>query len=97
MVLLLAHRFGEFEKFVYEFLIGSSNGGRSSGEGLRLKLQTPLFVADALMEAAGRQLEAERQLAQGELNSLRMVRQQVGKFEVRLCIVWALLSVVCTQ
>ncbi len=38
-----------------DFLVG----GASAGESLRLKLQTPLFVSDALLEAARQQLEAE--------------------------------------
>lgn len=33
--------------------------GAGGGEGVRLKLQTPLFVADALLGAAGRQLETD--------------------------------------
>lgn len=45
---------------MFEFLCG----GRSSGEAVRLKLQTPLFVADALLEAAGKLLEAELQTAE---------------------------------
>ncbi len=39
-------------------------GGASAGESLRLKLQTPLFVSDALLEAARQQLEAERSTAE---------------------------------
>eukprot|EP00955_Chlamydomonas_euryale_P071257 361009-Chlamydomonas_euryale.AAC.2 len=46
-----ASGFGAFESFVYEFLIGR---GEQAGEGVRLKLQTPLYVADALMGACGR-------------------------------------------
>ena len=38
-----------------DFLVG----GASAGESLRLKLQTPLFVSDALLEAARTQLAAE--------------------------------------
>ena len=34
-----------------------------AGEGVRLKLQTPLFVADALMGAAGQRLAAEVEAA----------------------------------
>jgi len=48
-------RFGELEAFMVDFLVG----GASAGESLRLKLQTPLFVSDALLEAARQQLEAE--------------------------------------
>ena len=55
-----ASRFGELERFVADFL----TGGPAAGESLRLKLQTPLFVADALLDAAGQQLAAERATAQ---------------------------------
>lgn len=36
----------------------------AAGEGVRLKLQTPLFVADALIGAAGRHLATELSTAQ---------------------------------
>jgi hypothetical protein len=50
-----ASRFGELERFMVDFLVG----GGAAGESLRLKLQTPLFVADALLEAARQQLASE--------------------------------------
>lgn len=34
-------------------------GGARAGERVRLKLETPLFVADALLAAAGLQLQNE--------------------------------------
>jgi hypothetical protein len=55
---------------------------RSGGEGLRLKLQTPLFVADALMEAARVRLQGEIAAAQGELGALDAVKRQLAKFQV---------------
>jgi hypothetical protein len=48
-------RFAQLEGFMADFLAG----GPGAGESLRLKLQTPLFVADALLDAARRQLAAE--------------------------------------
>jgi hypothetical protein len=45
-------RFGQLESFILEFLVG----GASVGESVRLKLQTPLYVADALLEASSQQL-----------------------------------------
>jgi hypothetical protein len=79
-------RFGEFEKFIYDFLVGtagsSSGSMRSGGEGLRLKLQTPLFVADALMEAARVRVQGEIAAAQGELAALEAVKRQLAKFQV---------------
>ena len=56
-----ASRFGQLEDFIFDFLVG---GGRTAAEALRLKLQTPLFVADALLAAAGQQLAAELATAQ---------------------------------
>ena len=53
-------RFGELEAFMVDFLVG----GASAGESLRLKLQTPLFVSDALLEAARQQLAAELSAAE---------------------------------
>ena len=54
-----ASNFGQLERFIYDFLVG----GASAGESVRLKLQTPLFVADALLAAAQKQLEQELQVA----------------------------------
>ena len=48
-------RFGELEAFILEFLMG----GARAGERVRLKLETPLFVTDALLDAARQQLENE--------------------------------------
>lgn len=53
-------RFGELERFMVDFLVG----GGAAGESLRLKLQTPLFVADALLEAARQQLSSELSTAE---------------------------------
>lgn len=53
-------RFGDLERFMVDFLVG----GVAAGESLRLKLQTPLFVADALLEAARQQLSSELSTAQ---------------------------------
>ena len=52
-------RFGPLENYILDFLIG----GASAGESVRLKLQTPLFVADALLDAGRQQLEADLQAA----------------------------------
>jgi hypothetical protein len=77
------HRFGDFEKYIYDFLVGSG-GGLGAGEGLRLKLQTPLNIADALMGAAARVLEGQVAQAEAELAALQAVRVQLKRFEVRL-------------
>lgn len=54
-----ASHYGNLEQFIYDYLVG----GASAGESVRLKLQTPLFVADALLQAAQRQLVEELQTA----------------------------------
>ena len=54
-----ASHYGNLEQFIYDYLVG----GASAGETVRLKLQTPLFVADALLQAAQRQLVEELQTA----------------------------------
>lgn len=53
-------RFGELEKFILDFLVG----GASAGESVRLKLQSPLYVTDALLEAASQQLAGDLTAAQ---------------------------------
>ena len=58
-------RFGPLENYILDFLIG----GASAGESVRLKLQTPLFVADALLDAGRQQLDDDLQAAQ-EVHSL---------------------------
>ena len=53
-------RFGELEKFILDYLVG----GSSAGESVRLKLQSPLYVTDALLEAAAQQLSEDLEVAQ---------------------------------
>ncbi|GMH39991.1 hypothetical protein BSKO_07895 [Bryopsis sp. KO-2023] len=75
-------RFQELEEFIFGFFSGES--GAFSGESVRLKLQTPLFVADALMDACGRQLENELASAEKDLAAVRAVRRQLEKFRVEM-------------
>ena len=49
-----ASRFAALESFIFDFLSGSAGG-----EGVRLKLQTPLNISEALLEAARQQLQDE--------------------------------------
>ena len=44
--------FSLLEGFIADYLAG----GASAGEGVRLKLQTPLFVSEALLDTAQKQL-----------------------------------------
>ncbi|KAF5829049.1 hypothetical protein DUNSADRAFT_16642 [Dunaliella salina] len=83
--------FAAFERLIYNFLVGTSSQHQGSaqdpvlsgtGEGVRLKLQTPLFVADALIGAAGQRLQAELSAVKAELAAVRMVSQQLARFRV---------------
>lgn len=65
-----------------EAAAAGAGGSLHGGEGLRLKLQTPLYVADALMEAARARLDAQTAAAKRELASLESVRQQLTRFKV---------------
>ncbi|CAL8469427.1 g8968 [Coccomyxa elongata] len=69
-------RFGDLERFMVDFLVG----GAAAGESLRLKLQTPLFVADALLEAARQQLSSELSTAQQEAEAVASVHAQLAAF-----------------
>ncbi|EIE21598.1 hypothetical protein COCSUDRAFT_30102 [Coccomyxa subellipsoidea C-169] len=69
-------RFGELERFMVDFLVG----GGAAGESLRLKLQTPLFVADALLEAARQQLSSELSTAEQEAEAVASVQGQLRAF-----------------
>ena len=53
---------------------------RPLSESLRLKLQTPLFVADALIGAARTQIEAELSVLRRDEESVRMVASQLEAF-----------------
>jgi hypothetical protein len=46
--------FGALEEFLVQFFMGCGGNSPVDGEGIRLKLQTPVYVADALLEAAGK-------------------------------------------
>ena len=66
-------RFSALEGFISAYLAG----GASAGEGVRLKLQTPLFVSEALLDTAQKQLsdllttaeEVSRSIAQACLQA----------------------------
>ncbi|KAG1680578.1 hypothetical protein FOA52_015025 [Chlamydomonas sp. UWO 241] len=70
--------FGALESFVYDFLVGR---GGNAGEGVRLKLQTPLYVADALMGACGRALQSDLDAARAELRAVKLVEEQLATFK----------------
>ena len=56
-------------------------GAPGAGESVRLKLRTPLFVAEALLEAARVSLEAEAEVARADAASVGLVRSQIATFK----------------
>jgi len=74
-----ASRFEGLEGYVRDFLLGT--GVEGAGESVRLKLKTPLFVAEALLEAAVTALEAEAEVARADASSIGLVRSQLGNFK----------------
>lgn len=73
-------KFAKLESFISEFFM-ASNGGAASAESVRLKLQTPLYVADALLDASRRQLMNERIAAENDVAASREVAIQLTQFE----------------
>ena len=67
------------EAFVAEFFSGT--GGAASAESVRLKFQTPLYVADALLDASRRQLKNERFAAEKDVAAAQAVSIQLSQFE----------------
>eukprot|EP00803_Ostreobium_quekettii_P011469 evm.model.scf_3258.1 EVM.evm.TU.scf_3258.1 scf_3258:5409-10103(-) len=70
--------FPKLEDFITEFFTGES--GAASTESVRLKLQTPVFVADALLDACRQQLENERAEAENDLKAVSAVRGYMDNF-----------------
>lgn len=70
--------FPKLEAFVTSFFTGDS--GAASTESVRLKLQTPVFVADALLDACRQQLENERLEAENDLKAVNAVRTYMRNF-----------------
>lgn len=75
-----ASRFEGLESFVRDFLLGGDGGE----ESVRLKLRTPLFVAEALLAAARTQLEAEAVVARADAASVGLVRSQMAQFRAEM-------------
>ena len=75
-------RFEGLEGYIRDFLLGT--GVEGAGESVRLKLKTPLFVAEALLEAAVSALEAEAEVARADAFSIGLVRSQLTSFKVSM-------------
>lgn len=76
-----ASGFDELESFMRDFLIGGTELG---GESARIKLQTPLFVAEALVSAASSVLTSELEVVQSDADSVRLVRSQLESFKLEM-------------
>ncbi|KAK9847358.1 hypothetical protein WJX84_004848 [Apatococcus fuscideae] len=76
----LDSRFSALEGFISDYLAG----GASAGEGVRLKLQTPLFVSEALLDTAQKQLADLLATAEEEYQSVAAVEGQLAEFKQSL-------------
>lgn len=66
-----------------EFLAGGGEPSQLVGEGLRLKMQTPLAVADALMSASRQQLAGEAAAVKQELGAADAGAQPAAALQPR--------------
>lgn len=71
----VSSRFEGLESFMRDFLTGGA------GESARLKLQTPLFVGEALVSAGMASLIAEAEVARADAASVALVRSQLKAFK----------------
>ncbi|GAX76842.1 hypothetical protein CEUSTIGMA_g4288.t1 [Chlamydomonas eustigma] len=71
--------YSSLEAFIFNFLAAGESD--KAGEGVRLKLQTPLFVADALLGASARSLKDELDAAKSEMRAVSLVEKQLVKFQ----------------
>ena len=83
-----ASRFAGLEQFIYNYL----TGGESAGERVRLKLQTPLYVTDALLEAAEKQMSEELEGAEQVQLAVLVAVQAIFPVAVVRCRCWLELS-----
>lgn len=72
-------RFENLESHVRDFLLGGTDGDGTS-QSLKLKLETPLFVAEALMEACTSQIQSELAVLTRDEESVKMVGKQLKQF-----------------
>lgn len=86
-----ASHYGNLEQFIFDYL----TGGTSAGETVRLKLQTPLFVAEALAQAAHRQLTDELETATQVNHILIGPLLMLPCYSAHACLLLPMLRVCC--
>ncbi|KAL2649181.1 hypothetical protein R1flu_017309 [Riccia fluitans] len=70
--------FEELENFIFSFLGGSTDAG---AERLRLKLETPLGIGVALLNASAKQLAADILKAESDLKVLTRIEEQLNQYQ----------------
>lgn len=93
----MSSRFYELENFLFSFLDGSTDTGM---ERVRLKLETPIGIADRLLTSCVRLMKKEHENASEDLISIKEVVSSVKEFAVKMegeSISWRkqILSLVC--
>ncbi|XP_072958810.1 probable transmembrane GTPase FZO-like, chloroplastic isoform X2 [Typha angustifolia] len=74
-------RFYELEKFLYSFLDGSTDTGM---ERVRLKLETPIAIADRLLNSCERVVKKEHENAIQNLTSIKDVVSSAKEYAVKM-------------
>lgn len=76
-----ASRFYEFEKFLYSFLDGSTIAGM---ERMKLKLETPVAIADRLISASNTLVTQDCRYARQDLAAMNDVVNSVNDFAMKM-------------
>ncbi|KAJ4843024.1 hypothetical protein Tsubulata_045568 [Turnera subulata] len=74
-------RFHEFEKFLYSFLDGSTNTGM---ERMKLKLETPIAIAERLLSASETLVKQDCQYAKQDLNTASKIIDSVKDYAMKM-------------
>ncbi|KAJ6797597.1 putative transmembrane GTPase FZO-like, chloroplastic [Iris pallida] len=76
-----ASRFHELEKFLFSFLDGSTNTGK---ERIRLKLETPIGIADRLLTSCVRLVKQEYENACQDLISIEEIINSIDVYAMKM-------------
>ncbi|XP_008783174.2 probable transmembrane GTPase FZO-like, chloroplastic [Phoenix dactylifera] len=77
----MSSRFYELENFLFSFLDGSTDTGM---ERVRLKLETPIGIADRLLTSCDRLMKKEYENASEDLISIKEVVSSVKEYAVKM-------------